>query len=305
MRPLLQGSGVALVTPFHTDLSIDWAAFDRLLAHTGPGSDFAVVAGTTGESATLRLGEKHALLQAARRHAAWAGKPLVLGLGGNDTEALLAEMAETDFAGVSAILSVTPYYNKPSTRGLIQHYQMLADAAPVPVILYNVPGRTGVNLGAAAVEELAQHPNIAGLKEASADLMQWQHQALHVPQDFCLLAGDDGLAPAMLSLGGHGVIGVLANVLPGLFGQMVRTARAGRIAEAFALHRSYLKPNFNDALYAEGNPVGIKAALEAAGICHATVRPPLAEASAGLKATLAQMLEEVNTQAQALEALAG
>lgn len=291
--PLLSGSGVALVTPFLPDLSIDWAAFDRLLAYVGPGSDFAVVAGTTGESATLRPGEKNALLQAVRRHPAWAGKPIVLGLGGNNTEELVAEIAATDFAGVTAILSVTPYYSKPSARGLIAHYQTLADASPVPVILYNVPGRTGVNLGVAAVETLAKHPNIAGLKEASADIMQWQHQKLRVPADFALLAGDDGLAPAMLMLGGHGVIGVMGNVLPQLFGNMIRAYLQGHTADGWALHSLYLNPNLNDMLYAEGNPVGIKAALEAAGICAATVRPPLAEASLELKATLAGMLKDV------------
>lgn len=291
--PLLSGSGVALVTPFLPDLSIDWASFDRLLAYVGQGSDFAVVAGTTGESATLRPGEKNALLQAVRKHPAWVGKPIVLGLGGNNTEELLAEIAATDFASVTAILSVTPYYSKPSTRGLIAHYQTLADASPVPVILYNVPGRTGVNLGVSAVETLAKHPNIAGLKEASADIMQWQHQKLRVPADFALLAGDDGLAPAMLMLGGHGVIGVMGNVLPQLFGNMIRAYLQGHTADGWALHSLYLNPNLNDMLYAEGNPVGIKAALEAAGICAATVRPPLAEASPELKATLAGMLKDV------------
>jgi 4-hydroxy-tetrahydrodipicolinate synthase len=288
---------VALVTPFTPTLSIDWPAFDRLLAHTGQGSDFAVVAGTTGESATLRLGEKAALVAAVHNHPAWAGKPIVLGLGGNNTEELLAEIATTDFTAITAILSVTPYYSKPSTRGLIQHYKTLADASPVPVILYNVPGRTGVNLGVDAVAELAQHPNIRGLKEASADLMQWQHQRLRVPADFALLAGDDGLAFATLAMGAHGVIGVLGNVLPDLFGDMIRTHLSGNLTEAWALHRQYLQPNINDTLYLEGNPVGIKAALEVAGICAATVRPPLAEASPSLKATLAQMLKDVKAVA--------
>ena len=292
--PILTGSGVALVTPFTPGLGIDWPAFDRLLAHCGPGSDFAVVAGTTGESATLREGEKMALAQAVRKHSAWAGKPIVLGMGGNNTEELLREIAEIDFTGITAILTVAPYYSKPSARGMIAHYKAVADASPVPVILYNVPGRTGVNLGVAVVEELARHPNIKGLKEASADLMQWQHQALRVPADFALLAGDDGLAPAMLALGGCGVIGVMANVLPELFGRMVAAATAGDLAEAWHLHGQYLNPNLNDMLYAEGNPVGIKAALEAAGICGAAVRPPLAEASAELKAALARMLKDIN-----------
>jgi 4-hydroxy-tetrahydrodipicolinate synthase len=292
--PLVTGSGIALVTPFGPTLGIDWPGFERLLTHTGRAADFAVLAGTTGESATLSHTEKAELVQAVRHHAAWAGKPIVLGLGGNDTRALLEEIARTDFAAITAILSVTPYYSRPSTAGMVAHFTALADACPVPVILYNVPSRTGVNLGTEAVTILSQHPNIAGLKEASADLMQWQHQRLGVRQGFALLAGDDGLAPAMLALGACGVIGVMGNALPGLFGQMIDEALAGNLDAASRLHARYLVPNLNDMLYAEGNPVGVKAALEALGICSARVRPPLAEASTTLKNTLARMLQEVN-----------
>jgi 4-hydroxy-tetrahydrodipicolinate synthase len=288
---LLSGSGVALVTPFTHALEIDWPAFGRVLAHTGQGSDFAVVGGTTGESATLRHGEKAALVRATQQHTAWVGKPIVLGLGGNDTQALLAGIAETDFDGITAILSVTPYYNKPTTRGLVAHYTALANACPVPVLLYNVPSRTGTNLGPVAVEELAHHPNIIGLKEASADMMQWQHQRRVVPSDFILLAGDDGLALPMLAAGAAGVIGVLGNILPLQFGDMIRAALRGDMDVAWALHKEYLC--FQDALYPEGNPVGVKAALEAAGICAAVVRPPLAEASAPYKAAVGRQLLEV------------
>jgi 4-hydroxy-tetrahydrodipicolinate synthase len=288
---LLSGSGVALVTPFLPNLEIDWTAFAHLLAHTGPASDFAVVGGTTAEAATLHPGEKVALLNATLQHPSWAGKSVVLGLGGNHTAELLTEIADTDFTGVTAILSVTPYYSKPNTRGLVAHYTALANACPVPVILYNVPGRTGVNLGTEAVSILAQHPNIAGLKEAHSDMLQWQHQRAVVPEDFALLAGDDGLALPMLATGGCGVIGVLGNALPVVFGDMIRAALRGELSMAWSLHRQYLA--FNDALYTEGNPVGIKAALEVLGICSSTVRMPLAEASAPYKQQLTGMLHEL------------
>jgi 4-hydroxy-tetrahydrodipicolinate synthase len=251
----------------------------------------AVIAGTTGESVTLRDGEKEALVKATAAHPAWVGKPIVLGLGGNDTAKVVAEIAETDFANLTAILSVTPYYSKPTTRGLVAHFVALADASPVPVILYNVPSRTGVNLGTVAVEELARHPNIIGIKEASADLMQWQHERRVTPPDFILLAGDDGLALPMLAMGAAGVIGVLGNILPMQFGDMIRSALRGDMDIAWALHKHYL--TFQDALYPEGNPVGVKAALEAAGICRATVRLPLAEASAPYKAALGRQLMDV------------
>nr|WP_316929056.1 4-hydroxy-tetrahydrodipicolinate synthase [Nitritalea halalkaliphila] len=198
----LKGTGVALVTPFDTDLRVDYDGLSAVIEHVLAGkADYLVVLGTTGETATLSKQEKKQVLRHAI--AVNAGrKPIVYGLGGNYTAALLQEIQETDFTGVDAVLSVSPYYNKPSQAGIIAHYQQLADACPVPIILYNVPGRTMSNMEAATTLTLAQHPNIIGMKEASGNLEQCMRIAADRPKDFLLISGDDMLTLPLRALGG-------------------------------------------------------------------------------------------------------
>ncbi len=271
----LQGCGVALVTPFQSDLKVDYAALKKLLQFSGEFVDYFVVGGTTGEAATLSLAEKHQILAFVDQNNVF-NRPIVYGIGGNNTSKLLEEIEQTNFNGISAVLSVSPYYNKPSQSGIIQHYQQLADACPVPIILYNVPGRTGSNISAESIITLSTHPNIIGVKEASGDLVQVMQIIRHAPTDFMVISGDDLLTPAIISAGGVGVISVLANAFP-IFAQSVRNC----LSQNFKLGYEQLFPflSINELLYEEGNPVGIKQVLQIMDISQAYVRPPLAYAS--------------------------
>jgi len=298
-RPI--GLGVAFVTPFAADLSIDFAAFDRLLDHVCPFVDYCVVAGTTGEGSTLRAGEKALLVQAVAKR--YPLMPIVLGLGGNNTEALLEEIAATDFSHIKAILSVTPYYSKPSQAGLLLHYRAVADACPVPTILYNVPSRTGVSLGLETLVELAKHPKIVGLKQAHADVESFAAEASGIAKidpSFCMIAGDDLAYTEMMRHGGQGCIGVLPNILPAHMAMVgIRcNQHEYEVANNGLMHDAKLLA-VNDLLYEEGNPVGVKAALEVQGICSARVRLPLAEASEGLKRKLKAAMLELGDKATA------
>lgn len=281
----LQGTGVALITPFDENLQVDHGAFIKLLSKVAPSVDFLVIGGTTGESATVSIEEKRALVQTALewRNKSLRGEiPIVLGLGGSNTAALLEEIATTDFTHIEAILSVTPYYIKPTQAALVAHYTALANACPVPVILYNVPSRTQANLSAETVGQLASHPNIIGLKEASPDLSEFIMKTRAAdPAEFLFLSGDDALTPAMVAMGARGTIAVMPNVLPAIYTQVVAMALAGQMAESMALLRQLMP--LNNLLYQEGNPVGIKAAVEALHQISARVRLPLTEASDGLK----------------------
>ena len=284
----LSGTGVALVTPFTPDLAVDFAAWRRLLDHclTG-GVEYLVINGTTGESPTVSSSEKAELLRGAVAHV--AGRvPLVYGIGGNDTAATETLLRETDLEGVTAILSASPAYNKPSQAGLVAHYQRLADAAPRPLLLYNVPGRTASNLSADTTLRLAEHPNIIGIKEASGNLEQCLTILARRPAGFLVLSGDDLLTTALIAHGAEGVISVLGNAFPRQFSDLTRAALAGDFAAArrglFALLA------LNPLLYEESNPVGIKAVLQALNVCGAAVRLPLLEASAGLKARIQQVI---------------
>jgi 4-hydroxy-tetrahydrodipicolinate synthase len=279
--PLFHGTGVALVTPFTPKLAVDYAGWRRLLDFCIEGGvDYLVVNGTTGESPTTTAAEKTELLRLAKEHV--AGRvPLVYGIGSNDTAAAVEALRTTDLRGIAAVLSASPAYNKPSQAGLVAHYQHLADASPVPLILYNVPGRTASNLTAETTLRLAHHPNIIGIKEASGLMEQCLTIAARKPKDFLLLSGDDMLTPALIACGGEGVISVLANAFPKRFADLTRAALAGNFAAARdGLFR--LLP-LNPLMYEESNPVGVKAALEALGVCGAAVRLPLLEATGGLK----------------------
>jgi len=272
-----KGTGVALVTPFLEDQQVDYPSLERLINHviTG-GVDYLVVLGTTGESATLTASEKAQLLKASVEYN--KGRvPLMLGLGGNATQKLIEEIEQTDFYGVAGILSVSPYYNKPTQEGIIAHYRALADASPVPLMLYNIPGRTMSNLTAATTLALSHHPNIIGIKEASGNLEQCMQIAASMPKDFLLLSGDDLLTKPMQSIGGSGVISVLANALPATF----KTLIEGDVASSQQAANSVLK--LNGLMYEEGNPVGIKNLLLHLGIIQTDqVRLPLLRASKGL-----------------------
>lgn len=273
----LRGTGVALITPFNEDYSIDFTGLDRVVNHVIDGGvDYLVVLGTTGESATLTKEEKKEVLKAVK--ASNAGRvPLVYGCGGNNTQAVLEDLKSIDLEGIAAILSVSPYYNKPTQAGIIAHYTAIADASPVPVILYNVPGRTMSNLSWSTTVKLSAHPNIIGMKEASSDMSQCMRIASKMPKDFLLISGDDILTPAMRLMGGAGVISVLANAYPALF----KTIAHGSLEEAN--EAAFQMLDINPLMYEEANPVGVKALMAIMGLCGDQVRLPLLRASESLK----------------------
>lgn len=284
----LKGTGVALVTPFTSSMAVDFDGLRQLLDFTMEGGvEYLVVNGTTGESVTTTATEKAEILAFVKKHV--NGRvPLVYGLGGNNTQDILDTIQQTNLEGIAAVLSVSPYYNKPSQQGIFQHYTQIADACPVPVILYNVPGRTGSNMSAETTLRLAAHDNIIGIKEASGNLEQCMAIAKHKPTDFLLISGDDLLTLPMLSFGAVGVISVLANAFPEKFSHMVRLGLEYKFQEAAKLLYDFV--DINPLMYEEGNPVGVKALLERFGVCTPTVRLPLVEASAGLKDRLEQLL---------------
>ena len=275
----LMGTGVALVTPMHDDGSIDYKGLKKLLSHTGKAVDYYVVMGTTGESATLSKKEKIAVLDFVRKNNT-RNLPVVYGVGGNDTQSVLEELIHTDLTGVDAILSVSPYYNKPSQEGIYQHFKAVARVSPVPVILYNVPGRTASNLTAETTLKLAQLPNIIGIKEASGNLEQCMKIAKEKPKDFLLISGDDMLTLAIYAIGGVGVISVLANAYPVVFKKLKEFAIAGKLAAA--QKEQFRLLDINGPMYEEGNPVGVKYLLSLLGICQSNVRMPLVNPSANL-----------------------
>ncbi|MFD2515483.1 4-hydroxy-tetrahydrodipicolinate synthase [Pontibacter locisalis] len=288
IREKLRGTGVALVTPFAADLSIDYPAFAKLLDFVLDGGvNYVVINGTTAESATTTTAEKAEILKFVKNHV--NGRvPLVYGLGGNSTQHVLDTFAEVNFEGVDAILSVSPYYNKPSQQGIYQHYMQIADISPVPVILYNVPGRTGSNVTAETTLKLALHDNIIGIKEASGNLEQCMQIAKHKPQEFMLISGDDLLTVPMTAFGAEGVISVLANAFPEKFSKMIQLSLDYKFKEATELLNGFV--DINPLMYEEGNPVGVKAVLERFGVCSTFVRLPLIEASAGLRDRLYKLL---------------
>ena len=279
----LKGTGVALVTPLLPNGGVDVAGIEKLVDFVAPHVDYLVALGTTGEVATLTTHEKILVLETVKRKLA-GRKPLVLGHGGNDTLKLISQMKDFDFGGVHAVLSVSPYYNKPSQAGIVAHYEAFANACPVPVLLYNVPGRTGSNVSAQTTLALAQHPNIVGTKEASGNVEQCMAIAAGKPADFLLISGDDMLTPALISIGAVGAISVLANAFPQAFVQMVNRCLHHQFAEAQKIWNQWI--TLNPLLYEEGNPVGIKAVLEAQKICGGHVRLPLAKATAALQARI-------------------
>lgn len=270
----LRGLGVALITPFLPDKEIDFEALRRMIEHIiGGGADYIVVLGTTGETPTLSPEERESIRKFVcdtvdRRI------PLVLGMGGNCTHALVDEIKSADFDGYSAILSVTPFYNKPSQKGLYQHYAAIATASPIPVVLYNVPGRTGVNITAATTLSLAKEfSNIIAIKEASGNFKQIEEIINDKPDRFQVISGDDALTYPLITLGAEGVISVVGNAYPKEFGEMVRLCLEGNFQKALPIHYSFSK--LYDGLFADGNPAGVKALLHKLGMIHNELRLPL------------------------------
>jgi 4-hydroxy-tetrahydrodipicolinate synthase len=277
-----QGMGVALVTPFSKDGSIDFESLGRLIEYNiTNGTDYLVLLGTTGESAVLSKDEKKEVLSFSVAQV--AGRvPIVAGFGGNHTAEIVKDIERQDFTGIDAILSVSPYYNKPSQAGIIEHYRVVAQASPRPVILYNVPGRTGSNLLATTTLTIAEKTNnVIGIKEASGDFNQAMQLVKRRPKDFLLISGDDNYTLGLMAYGFDGVISVVGQAFPKIISDMVRLCLKGNFEQARSLH--YQLNDITDMLFAEGNPGGIKYALEVLGICENQLRLPLVSISEALK----------------------
>lgn len=290
-RANFHGLGVALVTPFTANGAIDFAAVAKIVDNLiAGGVDYILVLGTTGETPTLTIDERKALLRFVRDRVAERTK-LIVGIGGNCTRDVVACLKGWDLSGYDAVLSVNPYYNKPNQEGLYQHFKAIAEASPLPILLYNIPGRTGVNMTAETIARLAKDfPNIIGVKEASGNLEQMEQVKALAPSDFLLISGDDGLTVEVIKRGGVGVISVLANGYPAETAEVVNLALNGNIGEA----EQKLKA-LNDivsALFEEGNPVGIKTALHIKGVCSNTMRLPLVSGSEALLAKMKKLIAE-------------
>lgn len=272
------GTGVAIVTPFNNDFSIDYDSFEKVINHTIDGKvEYIVVLGTTGESVTLNKKEKQELVQFCIKKV--NGRvPIVIGIGGNNTHEVVADIKQQNFDGIAGLLSASPYYNKPSQEGIYRHFKAVAEASPVPVILYNVPGRTGSNMAASTTLRLANDfKNITAIKEASGNLTQITQIIKDKPQHFEVLSGDDALSFSMLSLGAKGVISVIANSHPFEFSELVRLCIEGEIIKARQLQFKLFA--LMEALFTEGSPGGIKSALKSLGLCKDVVRLPLTNIS--------------------------
>ena len=280
MDQRFRGLGVALVTPFRSNGQIDYAGLEKLIDHQiAGGVDYVVSMGTTGESVTLTKAEKKELL-AQTIGFVRNRVPVVLGVGGNNTAEVVESLNSFDMDGVDAILSVSPYYNKPTQEGIYQHYKAIAQVALRPIILYNVPGRTGSNMTAETTLRLAKDfKNIIAIKEASANLDQMGRILKHKPKDFMLISGDDALTLPIIALGGEGVISVVGNALPYEFSLLVHAALKGDLATARREHLRLIE--VIDLLFVEGNPGGIKETLKILGICGSTMRLPLVNISEG------------------------
>ena len=277
MKELI-GTGVALITPFTKDLKVDTKALEKLVEYQiENGINYLVVLGTTGESATLTKEEKQLVIDTVVK-ANNNRLPLVLGMGGNNTAALVEEFKSTNLEKFDAVLSVSPYYNKPSQEGIYQHYKALAEVSPKPIVLYNVPGRTASNVLPATVQRLAKDfSNIIGVKEAAGDIVQAMKLIDMVPEGFLVISGDDMITLPMVLAGGHGVISVIAQGFPAEFSEMVRLGLDGKVKEAYKLHYK-VAPSI-DMIFAEGNPVGIKSLLHTKNIVENELRLPLVKAS--------------------------
>ena len=286
MKELI-GTGTALITPFNNDHSIDFDALSRIIEQQiAGGTNYFVMLGTTGESATLSNEEKSAVVSHIKKVNA-SRLPLVLGVGGNNTSDVVEQLKSLDTAGLTAILSVSPYYNKPNQQGIIYHYNEVANASTLPIILYNVPGRTGSNMTASTQLELAKHPNIVATKEASGNMEQVMSILKDKPADFLVISGDDALTFPILACGGSGVISVINHIFPRTFSGMVKSAIQGDFIAAKAAHERVLESSI--AIFADGSPGGIKTMLNEKQLCGTAVRPPLWQVNAQVDENLRKL----------------
>lgn len=274
LRKKFTGTGIAIVTPFHTDGKIDWTAFSKLIEFWIKGKvEYLVVLGTTGESATVHGKEKQEVFSFVKKEVA-SRLPLVAGIGGNDTNEVLKGFKEFDLSGYDAILSVSPYYNKPNQEGIFQHYKALDAATPLPIIMYNVPGRTGQSVTADTQLRIAREcKNIFATKEASGNFDLINQIIKSKPDEFMVISGDDPITLHMIAAGAEGLISVVANAYPGEYSEMVRLCLEGKFAEAQKLHYKYI--DIIASMFTEGSPSGVKAYLSEMGLCQNTFRLPV------------------------------
>ncbi|MGX1929128.1 4-hydroxy-tetrahydrodipicolinate synthase [Flagellimonas sp. 2504JD4-2] len=289
----LVGTGVALVTPFNKDFSVDVQALERIVEHCVQGGiDYLVALGTTAESATLSKADKQLVIDVIVRTN--AGRlPLVVGVGGNNTAAVVEELTQTDLSDFDAVLSVSPYYNRPTQEGIYQHFKALAIASPKPIVMYNVPARTGSNMLPETTLRLARDfDNIVAIKEACGDMIQIDKILKDKPEDFMVISGDDFTALPTVLAGGSGVISVLGQGLPNSFSKMIQLGINNGSDEAYQLHHA-LQP-LMQLIFEEGNPAGIKSIFESLGLGSAVVRLPLVEATPQLKTKIVDFLKSFN-----------
>ncbi len=286
-----RGSGVALVTPFTAKGEVDFNALGRLIDYCIDGGiQYLVALGTTGESVNLSKEEKVAILDFTVEQT-MGRVPIVAGFGGNNTHTLIQEIESFHFNGIDAVLSVSPYYNKPTQQGIIEHYKAVALASPKPVILYNVPGRTGSNMTAETTIALSEVDNIIGIKEASGNFSQCMQIVKHTRKEFLKISGDDNITLPLIALGFDGVISVSGQGFPKQFSEMVNLSLKGDFEQARSLHYSLV--DVTDMLFAEGNPGGIHEVLKLAGICETYMRLPLVGISTGLQAKIKTEFDKI------------
>ncbi|WP_213519996.1 4-hydroxy-tetrahydrodipicolinate synthase [Nonlabens sp.] len=286
----LIGTGVALVTPFNAQGTVDHPALARIVNYqVENGIDYLVVLGTTGESVTLSKQEKKEVIHTIQQ-ANDGRLPLVIGIGGNDTAVVVNELKTADITGFDAILSVSPSYNKPTQEGIYQHFKAVSEASPLPIILYNVPGRTSSNMSVETVVRLAAFENVVAIKEAAGDLVQAMKMIQYTPKDFLVISGDDMIANAMTLAGGAGVISVIGQAMSQDFSDMIRYALNGDVDESYEVH--YKMASVIDMIFEQGNPAGIKALLQHLELCSDEVRLPLVKADADLQNRLNTFLKQ-------------
>ena len=287
------GTGVALITPFKSDGSVDYSGLKKIIDYTiSGGVEYLVSLGTTGETATLSSEEKIAVWETTVEHT--AGRvSLIAGIGGNNTAKVIHDLKNFKSTGFDAVLSVSPYYSKPTQEGIYQHYKAIADVSELPLILYNVPGRTSINMTADTTLRLAHNfKNIIGIKEASGNFEQFNTIIRDKPEEFLFISGDDALALPLISMGAVGVISVIGNALPGILSTMVRMCLDGKFIEAQALHYSVVE--ITNLFFAEGNPGGVKSALKLLNICDDNLRLPLVNVSPETKELIEAEIHKLN-----------
>jgi 4-hydroxy-tetrahydrodipicolinate synthase len=285
--------GVALITPFKANGDVDYTALSHLVDYqVQNGTDYLVVLGTTAETPTLTAAEQQEIIQRVVSRVK-SRIPIVLGVGGNNTRAVTEKLKTDDFSGIDAILSVVPYYNKPSQEGIYQHYKQIAQSTQLPVVLYNVPSRTGVNMTAETTLRLAKEfENVAGVKEASGNMAQIGKIIKYKPQDFQVISGDDGITFPLITFGAVGVISVIGNAFPKEFSRMVRLALSGDYANALSIHHSFTE--LFELLFVDGNPAGVKSMLNMMGYIENELRLPLIPTQITTYEKIRMVLNELN-----------